>query len=223
MGHFSADAPITDDVVGRYFAVDEPSEYIPRTTARRWYLIDSVTKNADGTKDIRIIRHWWGAKAMNSPRLYNLENSSYDGHIKPLKYIIAPGANVYDVSDAVDSPKRTLRLAPTPFTGTAVDFAAGDPIEQAVGPDAHVGQEDLAGRRGLLAHLAHGLRLDESLHPRVEDEGEDLRLGWQQHRPVKDVECVGVGADGSWCDEHEASREARRGSRRRTVDGGCDG
>jgi hypothetical protein len=134
--HFSADAPITDDVAGRYFAVDEPSEYIATAvTARRWYLIDAVTKNADGTKDMRIIRHWWGAKSMASPRLYKMENSSWDGHLRPLKYIIAPGANVYDVADAVNNPKATLRIVPTPFTGSSVDFAPGDAVEQAIGPD----------------------------------------------------------------------------------------
>ena len=134
--HFTADAPVTDEVVGRYFAIDEASEYIAgANNARRWYLIDSITKNADGTKDMRIIRHWWGAKSMASPTLYKAENSSYDGHLRPLKYVIAPGANVYDVADAVGSPKAILRLAPTPFTGTPADFAPGDAVEQAIGPD----------------------------------------------------------------------------------------
>jgi len=133
--HFSADAPVTDDAVGRYFSVDETDECVPRTDVRRWYLIDSVTKNADGTKDIKIIRHWWGAKVMDSPMLYKPENCSSDGHLKPLKYIIAPGANAYDVADGVNNPKRTIKLVTTSFTGTPADFAAGDPIEQAIGPD----------------------------------------------------------------------------------------
>ena len=51
--HFSADAPVTDAVVGRYFAVNEPSECVGGKV-RRWYLIDSFQKNADGTKDIKI-------------------------------------------------------------------------------------------------------------------------------------------------------------------------
>jgi hypothetical protein len=130
-------------VVGRYFAVNEPDECVPGgPNIRRWYLIDSVKANPDGTKDIEIIRHWWGAKAAGAPTLYKPENYSRDGHEKRLAYIIAPGVNVYDVSDAVESPqvnkagsRRILRLAPTPFAGTAVDFAAGDAIEQAIGPD----------------------------------------------------------------------------------------
>ena len=133
---FSADAAITDDVVGRYFAVDEDSEYVPKAKAvRRWYLIDSVTRNPDGTKDIMIIRHWWGAKAAGSPTLYKPENYSSDGHEKPLRYIIAPGANAYDVSEGVNYSKHIIRLVPTSFTGTAADFAPGDAIEQAIGPD----------------------------------------------------------------------------------------
>lgn len=132
----SADSPATADCVGRYFAVDQDDEYPKGTKVRRWYLIDNVTVNADGTKDIRIVRHWWGAKSAGSPTLYNPDNYSYDGHEKPLKYIIAPGANAYDVSDGLPgSNKSTLRLAPAPFNGSEVDFAAGDPVEQAIGPD----------------------------------------------------------------------------------------
>lgn len=134
----SADAPVTDDAVGRYFAVDDPSELSPAFkggVCRRWYLIDSVTHNADGTKDIQIIRHWWGAKHAGSPTLYKESNYTFDGHDHPMKYIIAPGANAYDVADGVADPKRIIRLVPTPFTGSPVDFAQDDPIEQALGPD----------------------------------------------------------------------------------------
>jgi len=132
---FSADAPVTEDGVGRYFAVDEKGEYVQGTNLRRWYLIDSVTTNADGTKDIKIVRHWWGAKAAGAPTLYKQDNYTSDGHEKPLKYVIAPGANAYDVSDGVNNPKRTIKLVKSSFTGTEADFAPGDPIEQAIGPD----------------------------------------------------------------------------------------
>ncbi len=132
--HFSADAPVTEDAIGRYFAIDEKDELVPGGP-RRWYLIDSVTKNADGTKDIQIVRHWWGAKPAGSPTLYKPENYSSDGHEKPLRYIIAPGANVYDVAEGVTNPQATMKLVPTPFTGAPADFAGGDAIEQALGPD----------------------------------------------------------------------------------------
>jgi hypothetical protein len=141
---FSKDAPITKAVVGRYFAVDMPNEMVPGAAGvRRWYLIHSMTENPDGTKEIKIVRHWWGAKPFDAPNLYNPDNFTYDGHVRPLKYIIAPGANVYDiargarpgwenVSGVLD---RTLRVAPGPDDGTPADFAPGDAIEQAIGPD----------------------------------------------------------------------------------------
>ena len=134
---FSAEAPVTDEVVGRYFAVDEPGEYVPPADGkiRRWFLIDSVKQNADGTKDLRIIRHWWGAKTAGAPKLYKATNYSTDTQVNWLKYVIAPGANAYDVSEGVNNPNRTVNLVPTPFAGTPVDFAANDPIEQAIGPD----------------------------------------------------------------------------------------
>lgn len=149
---FSAEAPVTKEAVGRYFAVDEPGELVPGSSysetekgkeVLRWYLIDSMTRNADGTKDIRIVRHWSGAVSAGSPTLYKESNYSADGREKPLRYIIAPGANVYDVSGAVELPKdmltggapQALKLSPTPFKGSAADFAPGDRIVQAIGAD----------------------------------------------------------------------------------------
>ena len=52
-----------------------------------------------------------------------------------MRYIIAPGANVYDVSEGVNNPNRTVKLVPTSFAGTPADFAPGDALEQAIGPD----------------------------------------------------------------------------------------
>ena len=134
--HFPAEVPIGEEVVGRYFAVDEPGEYVPKgTQVRRWYLIDSVRKYADGSANIEIVRHYWGAKAAGSPILYKPENYYTDQQPKKLRYIIAPGANVYDVSQGVNNPNRTVKLVPTPFLKTALDFAPGDALEQAIGPD----------------------------------------------------------------------------------------
>jgi len=141
---FTAEAPITAEAIGRYFAVTDPAEIVPGTRdVRRWYLIDGVTVNEDGTKDITIVRHWWGAKSAGSPTLYNPDNYSRDGHEKALEYVIAPGSNVYDVSRGVKSGvrytggalDRIIKLAPGPHEGTPMDFAPGDPIGQAIGPD----------------------------------------------------------------------------------------
>ena len=133
---FTAAAPISDAVVGRYFAVNETDEGVGGAV-RRWYLIDSVQKNADGTTDMKIIRHWWGAKSAGAPTLFVPDNYSTDEHRQPLHYIIAPGANVYDVADALGSNacKQVVKVVPGPETGTGSDFAAGDAIEQAIGPD----------------------------------------------------------------------------------------
>ena len=133
------DCPWTPEIVGRFFAVTEPGELIPKGTLRRWYEITAFKQNADGTKDIEIRRFWWGAKSAGSPTLYNKDNYSYDGHLRPLSYEIAPGTYVNDVSYAIPGGdrggQRMLGLAPHTDQGAAKDFAAGDDIEQAIGPD----------------------------------------------------------------------------------------
>jgi hypothetical protein len=132
------DCPWTADVVGRFFAVDEKSEKTPGGN-HRWYLITKFQANADGTKDIEIQRFWWGAKSAGSPTLYRPENYTWDGHVRPLSYLIAPGAYVNDVSRAVAGGdrggQRVLGLAPHSAQATSVDFAAGDRVEQAIGSD----------------------------------------------------------------------------------------
>lgn len=142
----SADSPVDAQSVGRYFAVDEEGEYVPPSTGagavRRWYLIDQVTRNSDGTKDLRIVRYTGTTSSAGAPTLYKSANYSVDGAVKPLKYVVAPGVNAYDVSDGIENKtigfvtsKRLLRLSPSPFAGSEADFSAGDPIEQAIGAD----------------------------------------------------------------------------------------
>ena len=71
------DCPWDASIVGRFFAVDEPSEYVEGAHGlvyrdlRRWYEICGVKKNGDGTKDIMIKRYWWGTKCAASPTLYS--------------------------------------------------------------------------------------------------------------------------------------------------------
>jgi len=130
--------PWTQDIVGRYFAINTPEEKTPKGNLR-WYYITSLTQNADGTKDIEIRRYWWGAKSAGSPTLYSPESYSWDDHLRPLPYIIAPGTYVNDVSRAVPGGdrggQRILGLAPTSDQGTPFDYEAGDKLEQAIGPD----------------------------------------------------------------------------------------
>lgn len=132
------DCPWTADVVGRFFAIDEKSEKTPKGNYR-WYQITKFTANDDGTKEIEIERFWWGAKSAGSPTLYNLDNYTWDDYVRPLSYIIAPGTYVNDVSRAVTGGdrdgQRMLGLAPHSAQGGEFDFAPGDRLEQAIGPD----------------------------------------------------------------------------------------
>ena len=132
------DCPWTPEVVGRYFALTTPGEKTPRG-ALRWYEITAFRANADGTKDIEIRRFWWGAKSAGAPLLYRRDNYTWDGHLRPLEYVIAPGTYVNDVSRAVAGGdrggQRTLGLAPYADQAGPLDFAPGDAIEQAIGPD----------------------------------------------------------------------------------------
>lgn len=132
------DCPWTPAIVGRYFALTQKDEVTPRGNLR-WYLITSLKQNADGTKDIEIQRFWWGAKNAGSPTLYRRENYSWDGHLRPLEYAIAPGTFVNDVSRAIPGGdrggQRLLGMAPNGDQGTPMDFERGDAVEQAIGPD----------------------------------------------------------------------------------------
>ncbi len=157
----SADCGWTEDVVGRYFAVaDEGERLTPgakdlgtvyhstlERTQYRWYLIKQFRKNADGTCRIKIERIRYAAGDAGAPNLYNHDNYTWDGHVRPLSYIIAPGAYAYDVGDgwqdrdngvAEKSDARIVRVVPNADRGTAFDFAPGDAIEQAIGADPSV-------------------------------------------------------------------------------------
>lgn len=155
----SADCGWTEAVVGRYFAIADDSECLcpndkdyvscyptgnPQRKVYRWYPITKFYKNSDGTCSIRLGRVRFRPTNAGAPNLYKQDNYTWDGHERPLTYIIASGAMVYDVGEAwqdayggVANPKgaRMLRLAPAPHRGTDVDFAKGDPIEQAIGAD----------------------------------------------------------------------------------------
>ena len=136
------DCPWDDSIIGRWIAISEESEMV-RKTIYRWYQIDGLVKNPDGTKDITIQRFWWGAKTMSSMSLYRLENCTWDGHLRPLSYVIAPGTYVAEVSRAVPAGKNAkmenlLGVAPYRDANSKFDFEKGDAIEQAVGPDPFV-------------------------------------------------------------------------------------
>jgi len=155
----SKDTGWTQDVVGRFFAVDEPSEYLdpandpdagyteaPDLRTYRWYLIQGLEDLPDGRKRLYVERTRWWTRHQIVPLLYRSENYSTEKEARPLHYVIAPGAYVADVSKSwtpsghsggVAHPldPRTLLLAPSSDAGTAFDFEKGDPIVQAIGSD----------------------------------------------------------------------------------------
>ena len=102
----------------------------------------------------------------------------HGGHAGPLGDEVALGA-----------------LAALAATGRALGLA-----EEAVLADPHVGQEELAGRRGVQAHLAEGLGLLEPGHALVEDEGQHRTLAQRGVAAVVELgvedDGVGVGAVG---------------------------
>ena len=73
------------------------------------------------------------------------------------------------------TPARSMaKVSLAPVAGVAARLLAL--AEEPVGAGAHVGDEDLARRRGVHPHLAQRARLLETLHPAVEDERQDLAL-----------------------------------------------
>ncbi len=150
-----------EQIVGRYFALDDPTEYagfaregqktfwkhaLRGRTVRRWWKITRYEKTESGEDRLWVERIRWKGYNRTAPSLLVSENAG-----TPLSYIIAPGAPVVNISDALTSvnkiqvkeapvmasksDKRLIRLAPTSSTATALDFEPGDPVEQAVGPD----------------------------------------------------------------------------------------
>jgi len=156
----SADCPWDESIIGRFFAVTDPTESLlpddpssvggyaqnPSRPIYRWYQIMDLQRNEDGTKAIRILRVRWSAVAAGAPTLFREDNYTTDSQDRPLAYAIAPGAWVYDISQGwahtqstggwldANQPRR-LKLAATGDRSTAFDFAPGDEIEQAIGPD----------------------------------------------------------------------------------------
>lgn len=142
----SPDSPVTAEHVGWYFAIDDATEWLPvkkgeaNPRVRRWYQIASVAEApgkdilAPVSKVITIVRHQGGARPAGAPTLYRDSNYTRDGLDRPLSYIIAPGANAYDVSDAIGK-QGPIKLSPSTFERTRSDFERGDAVEQAVGPD----------------------------------------------------------------------------------------
>ncbi len=143
----------TQEITGRYLAVDETEEYagnppkgfwqgsLKGRKVRRWWYIRKYEK-VNGEDRLWVERTRYTVFENAVPTLINQQS-----YRKELAYVIAPGAMVADVSRAVPEvnkhhvkgesvkpgPSRILLLAPS--KDGAQTFAKGDSIEQVVGAD----------------------------------------------------------------------------------------
>ena len=129
-----------ESVVGQFFTIDDASEYYQEGEAyyhadsgkikqptRRWWHITHLEKRSDGRFNLYVERVWWNDTDVvkGGPSLFRVDNYTFnEKNEKSLNYIIAPGAWVADVRDAVAVPsagkvglaeqtmKRIIRLAP---------------------------------------------------------------------------------------------------------------
>jgi hypothetical protein len=150
-------------VIGRFIAVDEPSEYYTLadgTPSQRVYRFWHITGLAPHTAEddnptglwmLFVERTSWCTSTRNGLSLIKHDNyTTYPDHIRPLRYIIAPGAWVSDVRQGVSgttpgnigqalaADPRTLILAPSLHMGASpvdLTFEPGDPILNPPGAD----------------------------------------------------------------------------------------
>jgi len=159
----SADVDWDESVVGRFIAINVPTEYydagesnsLGGGTGRkvhRWWQITGVTKRADGRWKVFVERAVWWSVAESGPTLFRWDNySSVDDATKLvwLDYIIAPGAWVSDVRYGVtgdtpgnvgwafpDDPRKILI---TPLPATSPIFEKDDVITNPPSADVWLG------------------------------------------------------------------------------------
>ena len=153
-----------ESVVGQFFTVDDSSEYYQegedyyhadsgkiKQPTRRWWHITHLEKRNDGRFNLYVERIWWNNTDIikGGPSLFRVDNYTFnEKNEKALNYIIAPGAWVADVRDAVAVPsagkvglaeqtlKRIIKLAPAASEQKLEEalFNAGDHITNAPGP-----------------------------------------------------------------------------------------
>lgn len=146
-------------VVGRFIAVDEPTERYDSGEAapvggalgkpvHRWWHITGIETRPDRRTNLYVESTFWYTDLKSGPQpLFRFDNyTTSASHIRELSYIIAPGAWISDVRHAVagNTPgnggsataedERRLLLAPSPSAGTRFDFAVGDPVTNPPGP-----------------------------------------------------------------------------------------
>jgi hypothetical protein len=157
----SADVDWDETVVGRFIAINVPTEYYDAGESNslgggtghkvhRWWQITKVQKRADGRWKVFVERAVWWSVAESGPTLFRGDNySTDDTKLVWLDYVIAPGAWVSDVRHGVtgntpgnvgwasaDDPRKILL---TPLPATSPIFDTGDPISNPPSADVWLG------------------------------------------------------------------------------------
>jgi hypothetical protein len=150
---------LPDVVVGRFFAVDEPSERIdpddafcraaqdilrPAHVLRRWFQITSLVRDAMNGSQLLQVRAKREDAYQGGPDLIDQSHyATYDDH-RPVKFVIRRGAIPFDVSGAVAESdnavsdnvavNRVMLMQPNAdMVSGSLPFAQGHPVEQALG------------------------------------------------------------------------------------------
>ena len=157
----SADVDWDESVVGRFIAINVPTEYYDAGESNslgggtghkvhRWWQITGVHKRADGRWKVFVERTVWWSVAESGPTLFRWDNySTDDTKLVWLDYVIAPGAWVSDVRDGVtgNTPGNvgwaavddTRKIVLTPLPATSPIFDQGDPITNPPSADVWLG------------------------------------------------------------------------------------
>lgn len=140
------------EIVGRYLAIDDPSEMLDPATLPshvviqadaplyRWMRIIHFAIDPNNGNQLLWIQHCNGGSFPAAPRL--VHNKNYFNYGGPeLAYRIAPGASVADLrggwTEDGHPNQGFVLLTPGSDETSAQSWQPGDPIEQAIGPQPH--------------------------------------------------------------------------------------
>src|SRR5947199_9673411 len=132
--------PWDQSLVGRFFAITEPSEIYCMTEAGtshdvlRWWHITAVEPRADGMTNLFVQRTVGLADRRSGPTLFRFDDYSLSAtEERELTYVMRPGAWVSDVR-GVCGLVRSLLLAPQETAAPVLDFREHGPVDHPVGP-----------------------------------------------------------------------------------------
>jgi hypothetical protein len=140
------------NVVGRFFAIDEPSEridpsdsfcrqtgLIPSHVLWRWFQITSLVTDPDNDSQLLQVRLKRWDEYEGGPDVIDPSHYAGNNDPRPVRFVIRPGAIPFDVSRAVaendnTAVARIMLMQPNAdMVSGELPFAKGNPIEQALG------------------------------------------------------------------------------------------